>query len=441
MTSRGRARATIFLSAALAAALVVSGEGCSSNDQTSAADGGGADAKGDRTSPADASQVDSYVDAAQPGPSTQLAANGYFTCAIVAGVTKCWGSGALGQLGPGFIDSNPHPTPVTIPGIAFTPTMISATYDGACVTNGTLTSCWGDAQPLPSSGLGSIQSIATGDVFSCVLSNGGSVSCVGYDGIGELGPLGDGGTSFVPVPLVGVTNVAQLEIGVVHGCALESDGSVWCWGENGVGELGQMTGDGGSSDPAGTDYDPHATPLHVPGITANQISASLRHVCATLTDGTVSCWGANGRDDPGSLAGQLGHDPATDPVCISGFICDPSPSAVAGLSNVREVSAGSNSTCAVKTDNTVVCWGNNSYGELGFAPAITDGGDTYNFNPQVVPGLTNVAHVVVGYYHACAVTWDDHVMCWGDNEFGQLGVASIDGGATFSPMPVAPEGL
>ena len=100
------------------------------------------------------------------------------------------------------------------------------------------------------------------------------------------------------------------------------------------------------------------------------------------------------------------------------------------------MSAGDNETCAVKTDNTVVCWGNNAYGELGIAPPVTDGGEPYVFTPQVVPGLANVAHVVVGYYHACAVTWDDHVMCWGDNEYGQLGVASIDGGASFSLTPM-----
>ena len=147
------------------------------------------------------------------------------------------------------------------------------------------------------------------------------------------------------------------------------------------------------------------------------VTTSLGGSCATLADTTVSCWGANGISEPGIFAGQLGHDPTTDAVCLSGFICDPVPTLVAGLSNVREVSAGDNATCAVKTDNTVVCWGNNAYGELGIAPPVTDGGEPYVFTPQVVPGLANVAHVVVGYYHACAVTWDNHVICWGDNEY------------------------
>jgi alpha-tubulin suppressor-like RCC1 family protein len=94
-------------------------------------------------------------------------------------------------------------------------------------------------------------------------------------------------------------------------------------------------------------------------------------------------------------------------------------------------------TCAVRNDDSVVCWGDNVSGELNGANSLSGSltNDPYNYDPQVMPGLTNVAHVVMGDKHACAVTWDDHVLCWGSNSIGQLGVPS-DGG--FSPTPVTP---
>ena len=265
MPSDLRARAAILFSGMLAAGLVVSGEACSTtNDQASVDGGSDASARADRVDAQNISPSDATVDSALPGPSIQLAAGGYTTCAIVAGVAKCWGYGEFGQLGPGFIDTNPHPTPVAIPSITFTPTMISSTYDGACVSNGTQTSCWGDEQALPTSGFGSVEAVATGSVFSCLPpALDGSVSCVGYDGIGELGPLGDGGTSLDPVPLAGVANVAQVQIGYAGGCARETDGTVWCWGESGPWRARLKDGRW-SDDPGGTDHDPHATRFAYP---------------------------------------------------------------------------------------------------------------------------------------------------------------------------------
>jgi len=112
----------------------------------------------------------------------------------------------------------------------------------------------------------------------------------------------------------------------------------------------------------------------IPSITP-QVSAGFEHTCALKTDGTVVCWGNN----------NLGE--TTVP---------------SGLASVAQVSAGYNFTCALKTDGTVACWGYNTFGEA-----------------TVPSGLASVAQVSAGDYHTCAVKTDGTVVCWGDNTYGE----------------------
>jgi alpha-tubulin suppressor-like RCC1 family protein len=183
-------------------------------------------------------------------------------------------------------------------------------------------------------------------------------------------------------------------------CGLMPDQSVWCWGRNTTGQLGN-----------GTDTD-SLVPVQVQALPpAIDISAGHDHVCAVDTTDQVLCWGSD-------AFGELGNG--------STSVQQEFPQLVLGIS-ATQVSAGDGSSCALTTSGTVDCWGDNNYGELG------DGGTTDASTPQPVSGVTGVTQVADGYFHACALTASGTVDCWGDGFGGALG----DGSKADSNVPVA----
>lgn len=220
-------------------------------------------------------------------------------------------------------------------------------------------------------------------------------------------------TSIPPsgTPLNGVLRVSA---GYSHACALLSDTTVACWGSNGGGQLGDNT----TLD--------SSTPVQVPGLTGvTQISTGRFHTCALLTTGRVKCWGLG-------IYGQLGR--AIGDATPSG-----SPSYVADLIGIIQISAGWNHTCAVRLDNTAWCWGQNSNGQLGIGS-----GSTFESEPRPVavstppPGagtpLSGVRSVAAGRASTCARITFDAAVCWGANGSGELG----NGTTTDSHFPTAP---
>jgi alpha-tubulin suppressor-like RCC1 family protein len=158
-----------------------------------------------------------------------------------------------------------------------------------------------------------------------------------------------------------------------------------------------------------------------------QVSAGNNHACGLTKAGTVLCWGTNNN-------GQIGVSSAMDMSCVGATPCRP-PVEVPGLTGVKQVAAGNGSTCAVKTDGTVLCWGSNGDGELGHDPA-TDGkcmGAPCNSTPTLVAGLSAIAGVAVGGGNACAWSMTGAAYCWGQGVWGVLGNGVV--GAT-SPTPV-----
>ena len=245
-----------------------------------------------------------------------------------------------------------------------------------------------------------ISSIGAGALRSMVLKKDGSVWAWGFNQFGELG---DGTTThrYTSVQVSGLTNVSSIATGRFHNLALKNDGTVWSWGHNRYGQLGD-----------GTKYDKHA-PVEVSGLTnVSGIAAGGDISLALKTDGTVWSWGKN---DEGELGDGTINDSYT-------------PVQVRGLTNVSSIITGYNQSFAFKNDGTVWAWGYNGNGLLG------DGTTNDRYSPVQVPNLTNVKAIVTGGFNSMALKEDGTVWTWGNNVFGQLGREGTD--ANYTPTQV-----
>ncbi|MCB0047357.1 MAG: hypothetical protein KDD92_18170 [Caldilineaceae bacterium] len=197
--------------------------------------------------------------------------------------------------------------------------------------------------------------------------------------------------------LVPLGNIQAVTAGSGHACALTTDGGVFCWGDNTYGQLGDDTRVN------------RPTPVAVAGLNSGviMISAGRDHTCALKESGELLCWGKN--DD-----GQIGDNTLTD---------RRTPAAVYGLgAGVQAIAAGGEFTCALVTDGGLKCWGQNFDGQLGI-------GSTEDRKvPTDVSGLSSgVVNLTAGGEHACALTAQGDVKCWGANLHGQLGDGSFQG--------------
>jgi len=197
-----------------------------------------------------------------------------------------------------------------------------------------------------------------------------------------------------------VTAQGMVVAGNFHTVALKSDGTVWAWGSNSNGQLG----DGTTTD--------SATPVQVSGLPAMKaiaIAAGSVHTVALMEDGTVRAWGSNSN-------GQLGDGTTID---------SPTPVQVSGLSDVTAIVAGDAFTVALKSNGEVWAWGSNSNGQLG------DGTKTDSATPVQAKDLTNAAAIAAGSAHTVARKNDRTVWTWGANSSGQL----AHGGTTDKTKP------
>lgn len=225
------------------------------------------------------------------------------------------------------------------------------------------------------------------------------------------GQLGNGSTvsSLVPVKVQGLGHATTAIVtGGQITCAIQSSGSLYCWGDNRYGQLGNGT------------FTSSSSPVLVSGL-SNVVSVSIGdpNVCAALQDGSVKCWGDN-------IYFVLDRTVAT----ISNV-----PLPVVGLSDVKTVEVGSGQACALGNGGTIKCWGNFS--------GLTSGGSALDkLTPIVVPEVSNATSVSVGLYHACALLASGGVKCWGSNDHGQLGQDNtLPGAPQSSQIPIEVAGL
>jgi alpha-tubulin suppressor-like RCC1 family protein len=240
--------------------------------------------------------------------------------------------------------------------------------------------------------------VAAGVDHSLALKSDGTVWAWGNNNHGQLGNNTSVG-SLVPVQVPGLDHVTKISAGYGFSLALRSDGTVWAWGWNDKAQLGAF-----SKSPFSL------VPVQVPGLAhATGISAGVEHAVATATDGTsaltsVWAWGDN-------EFGQLGD----------GTLTSHGAERVTGLPlYIAGTSAGDAFTTVLGTDGTVWAWGYDNYGQLGNAPS-----SAMVTRPMNTVGAgSGITQISAGALHVLALKSNGTVLAWGNNQFNQLGIGS-----------------
>ena len=321
------------------------------------------------------------------------------------GSLLAWGRNNVGQLGDGT--TTYHTLPVQVPGLGGV--VVVAVGYGHTLAVKSDGSVWGWGQnyagelghtatnnpsaPVQVAGLNDVMAVAVGMYHTLVVKSDGSVWGLGYNFAGQLGDRIAVGasTGSVPVQVQGLSGVVAVAAGYGYSLALKSDGSVWGWGQNYDGALG----DGTTKD--------RSTPGKVPGLTG--VVAISEGNYAVKSDGSVWGWGQ-------SFYGQLSDGTSAPRL---------SPVQVPGLTGVVAMATGDDHTLALTSDGGILALGHNGYGQLG------DGTTTQRFSPVSVPGLTALVGVAAGQYRTLALKTDGTVFSWGNNNNGQLGDGTFAG--------------
>ena len=249
--------------------------------------------------------------------------------------------------------------------------------------------------------LTSVIEVEGGHDFSCARKSDGSVYCWGSDGWGQLGTSSFSLDSPIARQVFDLDDASDFCVGYQHACAVKSNGKMVCWGNGADDRLGF----GNSLN--------QQSPVEVKNInTAVSCSLGHDHSCVKLSDKTNRCWGSANSGQLGN--GQLDSNKMTIPVTVK------------GINTAIQISVGDGHSCAVLEGGTVSCWGNGLQGQLGIGVVGT------RMNPTNVPITGTATQVSAGSNHTCILKSDGTVWCFGENGLGQLGNGSnID---SFTPV-------
>lgn len=198
-------------------------------------------------------------------------------------------------------------------------------------------------------------------------------------------------------------NLKQIATGFGHTCAIDFSESVYCWGNNEIGQMGNGTASAAEPGPVKLkDFS---------GV--KSVSAGLAHTCIIDSKDDAYCWGQNDN-------GKLGYDSLEKSY---------TPVKVKDISNVSFIHAGRTASCLVSRGE-VYCFGSNQLNELQ-----TTSVEKFVLTPSKVPGLTSITKVIMGYQFACALSTTGELSCWGVQLNGRLG--AVEENKPFPPSKMA----
>lgn len=328
------------------------------------------------------------------------------SCVLRTGTVWCTGDNSVGQLGTG----------TTTRTIAFSPSLmtnaaaVSAAGQRTCALSmDSSVWCWGlldtvaDPVNAPSvlsqvatltpvqMPINQVTSLSVGTHHICVRKSDSTLWCWGAN---KYGQLGDGTrlSSVVPVQSR-LTQAVQVDVGLAHTCAVRATKSVWCWGRNNYHQLGFQP------------QSPRPTPTYVPKVRALSVSTGGAFTCIVSTTNRSQCWGRNNY-------GQLGAPWGTSRVVpVTG-----------SRAQIKSLDAGTEFVCAQTLASTTWCWGRNRFGQLANGSNIATA-SPQKVQPNSAVGLLGV--VSTGDTHACGISATNSGMwCWGLNSSSQLGDSS-----------------
>ncbi|MCX7711691.1 MAG: FecR domain-containing protein [Clostridia bacterium] len=264
--------------------------------------------------------------------------------------------------------------------------------------------------------------LAAGRSHSILRKNDGSIWAWGLNNKGQLG-IGSPGTisqTTEPTQVLGyggtgnLLNISAVEAGEYFTAALKSDGTIWTWGDNSYGQLGVSTGTTSRSFPG-----------QVAGLfNIKAVSAGVNHTVVLKSDGTVWAWGQNNY-------GQLGNGTTTNASNPTAVV---SSDGSGYLTGITAISAGDYHTAVLRNDGTVWVYGSNHYGQLGKGAMDTD---SHTIPAQVTGLPSNIIAIASGGNFILALTADGYLWAWGENYNGQLG----DNTTTCRYSPIQVKGL
>lgn len=381
------------------------------------------------------------------------------TCAITsANELKCWGDNAYGQLGIGSVDrigngagEMGNSLVAVNLGTGKTPTKVMTSINSTCaLLNDSTVKCWGNDEignlgletnaygDHPTELVPSLSNINLGtgnyakDIFAgryhvCAILMDDRMKCFGY---GNSGRLGSGNTANQgDNPSEMGDNLAFVDLGAglnavngdgwsSHTCAVLNSGDVKCWGDGNQGRRGSGN-QTDRGDGANEMGDNLATVNLGAGRTAKLVETGDNFSCALQDNNQIKCWGNNdsGRLGIGNTS-QKGHTGGTTPDTYINVDLGTSRSA-------KDIKLGHQHGCALMDNNKVKCWGEGNYGRLGIG-SNTDignsGGELGNSLQEVDLGSgRTVKSIATGIYHNCALLDNSQIKCWGYGSYGQLG--------------------
>ena len=275
-----------------------------------------------------------------------------------------------------------------------------------------------------------VRKVVAGRYFTCVMFGDARISCFGISS--EYGEVGQGGVPDVGknpalmgdrlpyVQLPAGRTVRNIAAGFRHVCVVFVDGKIACWGYGYYGQLGI-----GSQASIGSRPGEMGDALQLAQLPANirfdEVSCGQWFTCALSYPSSVYCWGSGYNNALGPGIYPMGYAPGQmgsnmRPVPFPSYFID-----------ITAISCGSDFACALDTSGRVMCWGGNTYGQLGRGIATTV---PTTVQPVLFPSSLRAVSISCGFSHACALFQDGNIGCWGDNGNGQVGIRLPGSGAS-----------